>query len=240
MDEGKNIRLAMAAAEPEITYEDLLKGLGERGINVTYQKLWNVLNGRTTLRRDLRDGIWRVLKNYEKTYSNSPHTSLNIEEASRVKDSRQEYTDFALRPVIVWPDLPSSDWNRPAQGEEKLIELPAMLAGESRRTCRVKDDSLNPIAMKGQRIVIVEDDNPQEGMIVFGLKGNEVKSGYYERDNGSYILRPPNEEYDPVILDDTWTLIGFMGAVLPYASAERGSAVWDFVEGVRRAPTQGY
>lgn len=114
-----------------------------------------------------------------------------------------------------------------------MLELPAVLEGEKRRTCRVKDDSLAPVVMRGQRIVLSLDDLPQEGMIVAALKDDTCALGYYERQGKQYILRPPNPEYPAVEVDESWTILGFIGAKLPFATASRGRLEWDFDQGIR-------
>lgn len=143
------------------------------------------------------------------------------------------YEGFIAGEIEVWPDLPAGEWEEPGREGVTMAKVPHVFTGDRHRLTKVRDDSLSPVATRGQQLVIVKDDNPREGMLVFARRGKEVRGGFLERSGPNWILRPPNPDYPPVELSEDWERLGFVGAKAPYVTEARGSAVWDFVEGIR-------
>jgi len=99
---------------------------------------------------------------------------------------------------------------------EDVLALPASLVGEGTFfMLRVKGDSMTGAGINdGDMVVIRKQDDANSGEIVVAMLGDEATCKTLVRTQDRMVLRPENQSYEPIPIDESTRILGKVVALL--------------------------
>lgn len=187
------LALKAAIIENNRTITEIAPKLG-----TTYDKLSNMINGRTPLDPLVLEGLRKEL---------GKPKGWPLEDAG----SLRTLSGLALRPIKVWGAISAGPGQATREPDKRDIYVPANMAGEDRGGFEIEGLSMYPNIHPGDVAVFKLNPIPRKGFVYF-VRGcnSEPLIKEVQVSGGSMILHSFNPNYADMDLEEGMTTVGIL------------------------------